>query len=416
MTSNEYILIDLFLYFGSTALLIPLFKSIGLNSLFGYIASGIILGPQATGLLHHAKSIHSISEIGIILLLFVIGLELSPARLNHLKKSILQFGVSQYLLTSVIFAAGFKLFSSFNNVEIFVLANALSLSSTAIGLSYLRETDQLTKSYGQAAFGVLIFQDLIIIPVLSIIPLLAPKTSSDSVLSFMSILKTVGFMIVFVGGARFVLEKVVNFVSSFKDREVFIGFCLMVVFGASILTETFGLSKALGAFIAGIALSGSEFKSEIQKFSLPLKSTLMGVFFMGIGLSFDLSYFANNILTVSLYSVCLMCVKFAIMFTVGRFFIKEAISSTRLSMILCQGGEFAFLMLAPSLSGSILDSATTSMMLSVITFSMLLTPVLLSVSFKLLDQYNLSKQVPNNVVDIASVQSETITEEVKEAA
>ena len=127
MASNDLILLDLFYYFGSTALLIPIFRSIGLSSLFGYIASGIVLGPQVTGLLHHADNIHAISEIGIILLLFVIGLELSPGRINHLKKTILQYGFTQYAITSSIFMGLLSLFSSFSFSTNFVIANALTL-------------------------------------------------------------------------------------------------------------------------------------------------------------------------------------------------------------------------------------------------------------------------------------------------
>lgn len=416
MASNDLILLDLFYYFGSTALLIPIFRSIGLSSLFGYIASGIVLGPQVTGLLHHADNIHAISEIGIILLLFVIGLELSPGRINHLKKTILQYGFTQYAITSSIFMGLLSLFSSFSFSTNFVIANALTLSSTAIGLSYLKESDQLTKSYGQAAFGVLIFQDLIIIPVLAIIPLIAPKDGISNDVSIMSIAQTVSFILVFVTLSRFLLERIVNYVSSFKDREVLIGFCLMLVFGTSFLTEHFGLSKALGAFIAGMSLSGSKFKNEIHKFSLPLKSTLMGVFFMGIGLSFDINYFARNFHVVIIYGSILMAVKFSILFAIAKYLLKDFNSSLRFSLTLCQGGEFAFLILSPNLSKHIIDNNTTSLLLSIITFSMLSTPVILSVFDKVLEKSSLEQNTVDNVIQLEDIKEAKKESELKKAS
>jgi CPA2 family monovalent cation:H+ antiporter-2 len=371
--SEGILLLDIFYYFLATTVCVPFFKFLKLGSVLGYLVAGLFLGPSGLSLLHHVDNINEISQIGIIILLFVIGLELSPARLKHMQKSIWVSGTLQFVGTSAIFWAIISFFE-ISSVSALIVACALTLSSTAFSLTYLKDTHQITKSYGQTSFGVLIFQDLIIIPLLTVVPLLASEGTSSAHLNFSLIFKNIFIVVgsIFVG--RFLLPPVMSFIHRSQSKEIFIGSSLMLVIGASLLMDQAGLSKALGAFIAGIILSDSKLRVEIQGFSVTLKSMLMGVFFMGIGLSFDLSFFYKNLNDVLLVTTTFMGIKSLVLFVIGYFTHKSWSSGIKMAGILSQGGEFGLLLLGVATSSLIFSDYIESLVISSMALSIFLAP------------------------------------------
>jgi monovalent cation:proton antiporter-2 (CPA2) family protein len=369
---EQLFLLDLFYYFAATALFVPIFKYLGLGSVLGYLTAGILMGPHGLGLLHHVQNISEISQIGIIMLMFVIGLELTPARLSHLKRTILGEGVTQYLMTSLLFAFSFKIYGWSWTLS-FLVAASLSLSSTAFSLTWLKENECLTKSYGQSSIGILIFQDLIIIPLLTVIPFLSPEGGGSS-FSF----STLGIKILMITGAvfctRYALLPILNKIYDTQVKEIFIAGCLMFVIGASLLMGYMGLSKALGAFAAGIFLSSSRLKSEIQSFSLPIKSMAMGFFFMGFGLSLDFTFFRENITTILFLTGILLSLKAIILMGQGLVVHRKAKAAASLALILCQGGEFGLLAIGHLMNYSLLAPEIGQILLSTITLSIFVGP------------------------------------------
>ncbi|MCO4794467.1 MAG: cation:proton antiporter [Bacteriovoracaceae bacterium] len=371
---HESLILDIFYYFCATVVCVPIFKAIGLGSILGYLVSGILLGPHGFSLLHHADNIHEISEIGLIMLLFVIGLELSPARLKHLRQTILGMGLIQFILTTGIFYFALSFFE-LGMAAKFLIASALSLSSTAIALTYLRDSDQLTKSYGQSSFGILIFQDLIIIPLIAAIPFLAQNTGQPEFETKTFLLNS-GLVVLCLVIGKFALKPALHKIYHTQSKEIFMGTCFVLILGAAMLMDQIGLSKALGAFMAGLFLSASDFRPEIQSFSVPLKSMLMGVFFMGFGMEFDLSFFKDNFQSVLMATGAFMSAKFLILFAIGKIFHKDWRPGVHIGLILCQGGEFGFLVLSMALSHKILPVEIANYALTVLTVSVFLAPFL----------------------------------------
>jgi glutathione-regulated potassium-efflux system ancillary protein KefC len=369
---EELLLLDLFYYFAATAILIPIFNILGLGSVLGYLTAGMLMGPHCFNLLYHGKNIHDISQMGIIMLMFVIGLELTPNRLSHLKKTILLEGTIQYLATSAIFFALFMM-SDWSWKLSLLVSVSLSLSSTAFSLSWLKENDCLTKSYGQSSIGILIFQDLIIIPLLAIIPFMAPESQGQQWSAIEATLKILSFFGL-VGFARFGILPLLNKVYAGQAKEVFIASCLMFVIGTSLLMGHLGLSKALGAFVAGMFLSNSQLKSEIQSFSLPLKAMAMGVFFMGFGLALDIHFFTDNFLTITGLSLALVFVKSTLLFFQGLVVYRRWQGALSLSLILSQGGEFGLLAIGLLTETRLLSQDLGQMIISAITLSIFMGP------------------------------------------
>lgn len=369
---EQLFLLDIFYYFAATALFVPIFKYLGLGSVLGYLTAGILMGPHGLGLLHHVKNISEVSQIGIIMLMFVIGLELTPARLSHLKKTILGEGVSQYFITSGVIACALRVYGWSWGLSLLVAAS-LALSSTAFSLTWLKENDCLTKSYGQSSIGILIFQDLIIIPLLTVIPFLSAKGSvndfSYAVLGAKSLIVFGALLL-----ARFTLLPLLNKIYDTQVKEIFIAGCLMFVIGSSLLMGHLGLSKALGAFAAGIFLSSSRLKSEIQSFSLPIKSMAMGFFFMGFGLSLDFSFFIKNLGTISLLASLLLCFKAMVLLGQGLIVHRRAQGAVSLALILCQGGEFGLLAIGHLMDYAFLSQEVGQILLSTITLSIFIGP------------------------------------------
>lgn len=398
--SNNLFLLDLFYYFSVTSIAIPFFKLLGLGSTLGYLISGILLGPYGLGLHKSLDNIENISNFGIIMLMFAIGLELSPTRLKQLKKNILFEGGVQFLLTSLIFLPIIYNFVDNWTLSIFI-SSSLALSSTALTLSWLKEGNKLTTSYGQSSVGILIFQDLLIIPILTLVPLFSEQ---GSVAEFQ--FSDIASRVLIIGSVFFVFRYIVvmflDKIYKTQAKEVFVGSCLMLITGASLIFDYVGLSKAIGALVAGIFLSGSKLKSDIQNFSIPIKSMAMGIFFFGFGLSFDLSFIKENLISVSMLTLSLMVIKSFVLLLVGLLSHRRWRSSAFLALLLCQGGEFGLLVIAALVESFTFSMKIEQYLMSCIALSIFVSPFLSMV----IPMF--SKEVP-----IRSVTKTSESEEVK---
>ena len=402
---KESLLVDLFYFFAATALFVPIFKSLGLGSTLGYLISGCILGPSALGLLQQSHSIEQISEIGIILLLFIIGLELSPARLKALRKSIFTDGTLQFIFTILI--TGGVAFYFTKSVSIsFLVGVTLALSSTAITLYYLKDSQQLTKSFGQTSFSILLFQDLVIIPILTVIPFINSTKGFDQIFTSYFIFEKIIIISCIILFARYVLLRALTWVSKSQGIEIFVATCLLAILGTSLAIEALGLSKALGAFMIGIFLSDSLIKSEIHKVTIPIKSMLMGVFFIGVGLSLDLNYISSNIVKVVSVTALFMSAKFIVLFALGYYRHRNWKTASILGLLLCQGGEFGLLVLTTSKDSGLFTSNLVELISTCIILSLFISPFLAKLSTLLINKS--SESLPIGLTLVSQNEEEEI--------
>lgn len=371
MPKTEFLL-DFIIFFGVTIIFVPIFRRLKLGAIFGYLVSGIMVGPFVMGLISKESEIVHLGEVGLILLLFVTGQELSPRRLSTLREKILFDGILQFsLTTAVIFLPCFYFLENITNS--LIVSMAIALSSTAYVLSYLKETKQLTLSYGQSSFGILMFQDLIIVPILTLIPFIAGKESVDTI-SLQSFFINMGILVLSFVALKYLLKPLMSFVQK-ESNEVFTAFCLLVIFGMAFVMDRAGLSMALGSFLAGVFLSESEFKKEIEHVINPFKGMFMGVFFMTFGLKFNFYTLFDQWINVLLVSTGILLVKSTVLFSIGYFRSRNKIGSQKLAFLMCQGGEFGLVILLLSNQYKILNNTILDLIVCSLTITLFLAPL-----------------------------------------
>jgi len=372
--STESLLIDCVYFLAATLTFVPLFRFLGLGSTLGYLTAGLVFGPDLLGFIDNSNFIFKLSEFGLILLLFVIGLELSPRRLSQLKSRIVSDGLIQFSLTSLLLT---YLFIKLGNdtTSSLILACAFSISSTAFVLSYLKESKQLTLSYGQSSFGILLFQDLIIIPILTLIPFMTNHSEGFSHINFIDILIPIASLSTMAIFGHFALKPLISFVHKKANNEVFTATCFLLVLGASFLVAKIGLSKALGAFMAGIFLSDFEFKKEIENVITPFKGMLLGTFFMSFGLQFKVLFIQEHLKEILILSSLLFSIKGIVLMGMGRLKLKDWKKAIKLTLFMTPGGEFGFVVLATALSHGVISKELSQVTSSTILVSLFVAPL-----------------------------------------
>ncbi|MEQ8502312.1 MAG: monovalent cation:proton antiporter-2 (CPA2) family protein [Sneathiellaceae bacterium] len=372
----------LVVFLAAAVFAVPLFKRIGLGSVLGYLAAGIVIGPMVLGLVENVDEILHIAELGVVMLLFRIGLELQPTRLWTMRRAIIGLGGGQMVLTGATLALGAWLLGV-PPVSAAIVGLALALSSTAFALQIMAERSEITTRHGRAGFSILLLQDLAAVPLIVVVPLLAQFETVDmeSITPDMSMLLGAGealaAVVVVVLGGRFAVRPLFRFVTASKIAEAFTAVSLFVVVGTALLMEEVGLSMALGAFLAGVLLADSEFRHALEADIGPFKGLLLGLFFIGVGMSIRLDVLAEQPLTVALLVAGLLAVKGIGLYVVGRLAGLAAKSSLRLAATLSQGGEFAFVVFGAAGAASVIDNALADQLTLVVTISMIMTPLLL---------------------------------------
>lgn len=358
---------------GSAVIAAPLFKRIGLGTVLGYLAAGIVIGPM-TGIIADGEKILHFAELGVVLLLFIIGLELKPSRLWRMRRDILGMGSLQVIVTGLILMAMAHYFAGQSLSTSIVIGFSLALSSTAFALQILDERGDLNRSYGQKTFSILLFQDIAIIPLFALIAFLAPRSDDSSGFSFEGISIAVLAIVFLVVAGKYLLNTLFQIIASTGAKEAMIAAALFVVLAAGALMEFAGLSMAMGAFLSGVLLSESSYRHELEADIEPFRGILLGLFFMAVGLSLDLTVLLDNLMIILIAVPTILIVKFIVLYHVCRGFGAHPNESIRVSSLLPQSGEFGFVLFTAAVSASLLSQATASILISIVTITMALTP------------------------------------------
>ncbi|MEJ8867579.1 monovalent cation:proton antiporter-2 (CPA2) family protein [Pseudomonas jessenii] len=386
----------------AAVLIVPLAKRLQLGAVLGYLFAGVIIGPSVLGLIDNPQSVANISELGVVLLLFIIGLELSPRRLWVMRKSVFGVGLAQVLLTgSVIGVVALWLFGQPLNTAI-VLGLGLALSSTAFGLQSLAERKELTSPHGRLAFAILLFQDIAAIPLIAMVPLLAggdhSTTVSENLNHGLQVLASIAVVVI---GGRYLLRPVFRVVTKTALPEVSTATALLVVIGTAWLMELVGISMALGAFLAGLLLADSEYRHELEAQIEPFKGLLLGLFFISVGMGANLSLLLSMPMAVLGLTLLLIAIKLPLLFIVGRLAggLKN-VSAIRLGIVLAAGGEFAFVVFKIGRDHGLFAAELYDLLVLTITLSMAVTPLLLLLCARLVSPKVQPVEVPEKFREI----------------
>ncbi|MDP3231885.1 MAG: monovalent cation:proton antiporter-2 (CPA2) family protein [Myxococcales bacterium] len=383
---------DAVIFLVAAVLAVSLFKRTGLGSVLGYLVAGLAIGPSALRFVSDVESVMKFSELGVVLLLFIIGLELQPARLWQMRGHVFGLGGLQVGVTTALLALA-SLAMGLSPVAALVTGFALSLSSTALAVQVLAEKNQLTSQHGRVAFGILLFQDLAAIPFLALLPLLGthtePAQEGGAGLGLLKVLATFGAMGV---ASRFVLRPVLKAIAALHSQELFTAFALLVVAGNAVLMETIGLSATLGAFSAGVLLADSEYRHELEADIEPFKGLLLGLFFMAVGMSVNLSLLAAKPALVVSLVVGLLLVKSGVLYFIGKRRGGTTLGAVRLAISTSQGGEFAFVVFGLATSTAALTPDMSQLLVLVVGLSLAVTPV----AFTLFEKFVAPRLTPKH--------------------
>ncbi|WP_433740658.1 monovalent cation:proton antiporter-2 (CPA2) family protein [Pseudomonas putida] len=386
----------------AAVLTVPLAKRLQLGAVIGYLFAGVIIGPSVLGLIGNPESVAHISELGVVLLLFIIGLELSPRRLWVMRKSVFGVGLAQVLLTGAVLGAlALYVFGQPLNTAI-VLGLGLALSSTAFGLQSLAERKELTSPHGRLAFAILLFQDIAAIPLIAMVPLLAGVDHNVSTAEDVNQgLRVLGSIAIVVIGGRYLLRPVFRAVAKTGLPEVSTATALLVVIGTAWLMGIAGISMALGAFLAGLLLADSEYRHELEAQIEPFKGLLLGLFFMSVGMGANLSLLLLEPLVVLGLTLLLIAVKFPMLYVVGWLAGGlNKVSAIRLGIVLAAGGEFAFVVFKIGRDNNLFDTRLYDLLVLAITLSMAMTPLLLLLCARLVSPKVQPVEVPEKFREI----------------
>jgi len=370
------------IYLAAAIVAVPIAKRLGLGSVLGYLIAGILIGPYALGVVGDQTDVMHFAEFGVVMMLFLVGLELQPSRLWKLRHSILGLGGLQVVLTAAVIFAFCYWFFTMHWQTALAIGLMLALSSTAIVLQSLEE-----KGWLKNAFSVLLFQDIAIIPILALLPLLAfaaPSSSkqiSDSIIAgwpvWQQVGVSVGVIAAIIAGGKYVSAPLFRYIAQTHMREIFTIFALFLVVAISLVMHSIGLSPALGTFLAGVVLAESEFRHELEADIEPFKGLLLGLFFITVGASINFELLFNQFSTVIALVVLLIVIKACILFALAVTFNISSKQKLLFTLALAQGGEFAFVLLSVTTTLSILTPEQTSLVTLVVAVSMLIAPLLL---------------------------------------
>ncbi|PNH88557.1 glutathione-regulated potassium-efflux system protein KefB [Vibrio diazotrophicus] len=352
---------------------VPLAQRAGLGSVLGYLLAGVIIGPWGLGLISDVEAIMHFAEFGVVLLLFLIGLELNPRKLWQMRGPILGLGGAQVVVTTAVIASLTSLLGIGWQSSL-VIGMGLALSSTAIALRVIEERGLTRTETGQSGFAVLLFQDIAVIPMLALLPVLAGNTGGSWLDVVWMLCGIVGLLV----GGHYLLSPLFRYIVLSGVRELFTVAALLLVIGIALLMQQLGLSMALGTFLAGVLLAESEFRHELEIAIEPFKGLLLGLFFISVGMAVDLGLLAFEPLSILLAVIALVTVKGLLLYVLARFSGTRAKARSRMAAILSQGGEFAFVIFTAASSQGLLKSEQVAFLLVVVSLSMVTTPLLLS--------------------------------------
>ncbi|ENX03325.1 hypothetical protein F900_00915 [Acinetobacter modestus] len=355
---------------------VPIFKRIGLGSVLGYLIAGLVIGPFGFAFFHDSASILHIAELGIVMYLFVIGLEMQPSHLWSLRREIFGLGTLQ-IIACALALTGVGLLFGFKWQVAFIGAAGFVLTSTAIVMQLLGDRGDIAQPQGQKIVAILLFEDLLIVPLLAIVAFMAPNHVVESTSAR---LENIGIGLIAIAGliaaGYWLLNPLFRLLAAAKAREVMTAAALLVVLGAALLMQVSGLSMAMGAFLAGVLLSESTFRHQIEADIEPFRGILLGLFFLGVGMSLDLSVVKQNWQLIVSGVIAMMLAKSLMIYIVARMTKSRHTEALDRALLMAQGGEFAFVLFSAAVSAQVIDNTVKSNLTAIIVLSMVLTPIL----------------------------------------
>jgi len=378
----EY-LTDIIILLSAAVIAVPLFQSLGLGAIPGFLVAGVVLGPSGLAYIENFDEIAHLAELGVVLLLFVIGIEINPVRLWKMKDLVLGLGSLQVLITGgVITVVAHELLNTSWEISL-LIGSALALSSTAFVLQLLTERKTLSTEYGKTSVAVLLLQDLAVVPLLAFVSLIATPELTFAEDIFYALAEALVILVLIIVTARYILNPLLNMLVRFGSPEIFTASALLLVLGSALAMENIGLSMAMGAFIAGLLIADSSYRHQIIAEIQPFRGLLLGLFFMTMGMSLNLGRFLDNPLELVAIVFVLMAVKFIVLWPLSRLFGVEGKTSISVALLLAQGGEFALVLFALAKGLGILDAVLFQHLLIVVLLSMLATPALEKFAFRI---------------------------------
>lgn len=384
---------------GAAVVAVPAFRFVGLSAVIGYLVAGLVIGPSGIGLFSEPALLRSFAELGIVMFLFVIGLELKPSKLVSMKRDILGLGLLQMIISSLALAVIFWL-AGLAGWALAIAAFAFALSPTAIALQILEERGALASNYGQKSFAVLLFQDMAIVPVIALLPLLAiapPGGNGGFAAALPQVGLAIGALVALVLAGRFLLNPLFRLLAKTDAREVMTAAALLVVLGAAELMHVAGLSAALGAFVAGLLLSESNFRHQLEADIEPFRGLLLGLFFISVGMSLEAKVILANLVPIVFGAVLLMALKAGIAYSLMRTAPIGSAASARAAVLLAPAGEFAFVILPLAATIGLISGETGSILAALAALTMFLGPLAAKALESLLDRRRAQRASGENV-------------------
>ncbi|CNJ62501.1 glutathione-regulated potassium-efflux system protein KefB [Yersinia aldovae] len=384
------LLTAIMLFLFAAVVAVPIAQRLGIGAVLGYLIAGIAIGPWGLGFIRDVDEILHFSELGVVFLMFIIGLELNPAKLWQLRRSIFGVGAGQVVITAAVLGA-LLYFTQFSWQAAVIGGIGLAMSSTAMALQLMREKGMNRNEGGQLGFSVLLFQDMAVIPALALIPILAGGGGGANDWARIG-LKVAAFAGMLIGG-RYLLRPLFRYIVASGVREVFTAAALLVVLGSALFMDALGLSMALGTFIAGILLAESEFQHELEIAIEPFKGLLLGLFFISVGMALNIGVLFTHLLDVLLGVLALVFIKSTVLYGLARIFGLRRSVRLQFAGVLSQGGEFAFVLFSAAFSQHVLNAEQLALLLVVVTLSMMTTPLLMQVIDRILvRRYNAQEE------------------------
>jgi monovalent cation:proton antiporter-2 (CPA2) family protein len=403
---TEGLLFQAFIYLFAAVATVPIAKQLGLGSVLGYLLAGVMIGPHLLGLVGHGGGgVMHVAEFGVVMMLFLVGLELRPSLLWRLRGPIMGTGGVQVVLTTFV-VAGLALAIGLRIQSALAVGMIFSASSTAIALQTLSEKKLLNTKGGQTSFSVLLFQDLAVIPILAILPLLAVAGAANSpspahpgdAAPWQRALLVVGVVAAIVAGGRFLVRPVFRYLASTRLNEIFTAAALLLVVGIALAMQKVGLSPALGTFLAGVVLAESEYRHELESDIEPFKGLLLGLFFISVGASIDLPLVKSRPLLIVGLVLGLLMVKFLVLLCIGKITKLEKSQNFTFAFALAQGGEFAFVLTSFAVQNQVIDQRIGNLLVATVALSMVMSPFLFTINERLV-QPMFSSQLPDREAD-----------------
>lgn len=379
-------LLPIVILLAAAVVAVPIFRRIGLGSVLGYLAAGLLIGPYGLGFFHDAQAIIQVAELGVVLFLFIIGLEMQPSRLWSMRGEIFGLGALQvclaiFVLIWVGIALGYPTSASF------VAGTGFVLTSTAIVMQMLQERGELAQPKGRRIIAILLFEDLAIVPLLVIVAFLAPGAAEATLADrLQSVAIGLGAIAVLVLAGRYFLDPIFRLLARFGAREVMTAAALLVVLGAAVLMNAGGLSMAMGAFLAGVLLSESSFRHQLEADVEPFRGLLLGLFFLGVGMALDLNIIAANWTVIAISVPAFMALKMLVIYGVARATKAPQNEAIERAVLMAQGGEFAFVLYAAATQFGILTPEWNANLTAIVIISMVLTPLMVILHGRMVPQ------------------------------